>query len=122
MQSNDLELLLLERNTSTLADYDGSRHNNFTILRIVLAWSVLYGHSFVVQKTEGIRDPLAALFQGSAWIGEIAVNGFFSISGFLVAASFVRRGVVDYLLSRALRIFPALIVCVFISVFVLGPL
>ena len=42
-------------------------------------------------------------------------------SGFLVAASFIRRGVVDYLLSRALRILPALIVCVFISVFALGP-
>lgn len=62
------------------------------------------------------------MFQGSVWIGAIAVNGFFAISGFLVAASLVRRGVVDYMISRALRIFPALIICVFVSVFIIGPL
>ncbi len=109
-------------NTSTLSDHDGNRHNNFTLLRIVFAWSVLYGHSFAIQKAQGMRDPLTALFQGSTWIGELAVNGFFSLSGFLVAASFVRRGLLDYVLSRTLRILPALIFCVFVSVFVLGPL
>ena len=65
----------MKRPTSTLADYDGNRHNNFTVLRIFLAWSVLYGHSFALQKVVGMRDPLTALFQGSTWIGELAVNG-----------------------------------------------
>jgi peptidoglycan/LPS O-acetylase OafA/YrhL len=51
----------------------------------------------------------------------LAVSGFFAISGYLVAASFVRRGLLDYTISRILRIYPALIVCVLLTVFVLGP-
>lgn len=105
-----------------LIAFDGSRDNNFTTIRIVLAWLVLYGHSYAIQKVPGIRDPLNEIFQGSIWVGEIAVNGFFAISGFLVAASLIKRGVIDYTISRVLRIFPALIVCVFVSVFLLGPI
>lgn len=104
-----------------LSDFDGSRANNFTTIRIFLAWSVLYGHSFAIAKLPGVVDPVTRLFQGSVWIGEIAVNGFFALSGFLVTGSFVRRGVVDYTLSRGLRIFPALFMCVVISVLILGP-
>ena len=105
-----------------LSAHDGSRNNNFTVIRIFLAWAVLYGHSFVTQPLPGMQDPLKEIFQGSTWIGAIAVNGFFAVSGFLVAASLVKRGIVDYLISRILRIFPALIVCVLVSVFILGPL
>jgi len=50
------------------------------------------------------------------------VDMFFVISGFLIAASLQRNSVQGYLASRALRILPALIVCVGLSTFVLGPL
>jgi peptidoglycan/LPS O-acetylase OafA/YrhL len=110
----------LNLNFKVLADFDGSRKNNFTLIRLVLAWAVLYGHSYAIQKMPGVRDPLNYIFQGSTWIGAVAVNGFFVISGFLVAASYLRRGLWDYTLSRSLRIFPALVVCVFVSVFLLG--
>jgi len=105
-----------------LSDFDGSRRNNFTTIRILLAWSVLYGHSFVIAKMQGVSDPLREVFKGSVWIGEIAVNGFFALSGFLVAGSFIKRGIIDFTLSRTLRIFPALIMCVFIAALVMGPL
>lgn len=105
----------------TLITYDGSRDNNFTTLRIVLAWLVLHRHSYAIQKTPGISDPLQQIFQDSTDIGAIAVDGFFAISGFLVAASLVKRGLIDYILSRVLRIFPALVFCVLASVFLLGP-
>lgn len=105
-----------------LKDFDGSRQNNFTIMRIILAWLVLYGHSYAIQKTAGIKDPLNEIFQGSTWIGALAVNGFFAISGFLVTASIIKRGALDYTISRALRIFPALIICVLLTVFVIGPI
>lgn len=104
-----------------LSDFDGNRRNNFTVVRLVFAWAVLYGHSFAIHKIPGVSDPLNQLFQGSTWIGAVAVNGFFAISGFLVTASFVRRGLRDYAISRVLRIYPALIACVALSVFVLGP-
>ena len=91
-------------------------------MRIILAWFVLYGHSYAIQKTAGYKDPLNEIFQGSTWIGALAVNGFFAISGFLVTASFIKRGAIDYTISRALRIFPALIVCILLSVFIMHEL
>jgi len=103
-----------------LKSFDGSRENNFTTMRIILAWFVLYGHSYAIQKTTGYEAPFSEIFQGSIWIGTLAVNGFFAISGFLVTASIIRRGAIDYTISRVLRIFPALIVCVLFSVFIIG--
>jgi len=104
-----------------LIDFDGNRDNNFTAIRITLAWFVLYGHSFAVSNVSKIHDPLNQVFQDSIWIGRLAVFGFFAISGYLVTASFVKRGIIDYSVSRILRIFPALIICVLLLVFVLGP-
>ena len=102
-----------------LADYDGNRRNNFTSLRILFAWAVLFGHSFAITGHKELNF-IRPFFEGSIWIGEIAVSGFFAISGYLVTASFVRRGLLDYTLSRMLRIYPALVLCVFFSVFALG--
>ena len=116
-----LKGFFLKIGTCTLATFDGSRTNNFTLIRIFLAWFVLYGHSYAIQNPDGVRDPLNLVFQGSTWIGALSVHGFFAISGYLVCASFARRGFFDYALSRILRIYPALIVCVLIIVFVLGP-
>lgn len=104
-----------------LSHFDGRRDNNFTLFRIFFAWLVLYGHSYAIQKSTGISDPLSQIFQGSTWIGSLAVNGFFAISGFLVCASLIKRGLYNYIISRIIRIYPALIVCVLLSIFVLGP-
>jgi peptidoglycan/LPS O-acetylase OafA/YrhL len=53
----------------------------------------------------------------------VGVMMFFVISGFLVTLSFVRRPKLGrFLRARALRIWPALIVCAAISSFVLGPM
>jgi peptidoglycan/LPS O-acetylase OafA/YrhL len=106
----------------TLISHDGSRNNNFTTIRIVLSWLVLYGHSYPIQRPGALPLPLNQIFEGSIGIGGLAVNGFFAISGFLVAASLVNRGLGDYLISRVLRIYPALILCVLTSIFVLGPM
>ena len=48
---------------------------------------------------------------------------FFSISGYLITASWNRkRDPFSYLIARALRIFPGLVLLVLVTVFVLGPL
>lgn len=114
-------MLGLRMKESFLGDYDGNRENNFTTIRLFFAWAVLYGHSYAIQGEGGVRDPLNLIFKGSVWIGALSVDGFFAISGFLVTASILNRNLLDYTLSRILRIYPALIVCVLISVFVLGP-
>ena len=52
----------------------------------------------------------------------VGVEIFFSISGYLVAASWNRSPcTLTFLIKRALRIFPALAMVCFLSVFVVGP-
>lgn len=56
-------------------------------------------------------------------LGAIGVYIFFTISGYLVSESWARDPHVGrFLIRRSLRIFPGLIVCTLLSVFLLGPL
>lgn len=105
----------------TLADGCArNENNNFNLIRLVAAWLVIYGHAWPVTGTQG-QDLLLQLVH-IKFAGGIAVDMFFMISGFLIAASVERSRLPHYLAARALRIFPALVVCVVLSVFVLGPL
>ena len=94
-------------------------HDNFMILRLVLALSVVVSHAFSVGTGRHIDEPLTLLTRYT--LGEHAVNGFFAISGFLVAMSWDRRrGVVPFVTARLLRVFPALVVAVVLTGLVLG--
>lgn len=104
-----------------LSNFDGNRKNNFTLVRVFLSWLVLFSHSFAIQNPTGLAYPFASVLKGSTDFGTLAVSGFFVISGFLVTASLQKRGWFEYVISRSIRVFPALFVCVFISVFVLAP-
>lgn len=107
-------------NQGRLSQHDGSRSNNFTTLRLLFAWLVIYGHAFAIQGPGTAKDPLNNILQGSTWIGALAVCGFFAISGFLVTASLVNRNILTYVVARALRIYPALIACVFLTAILFG--
>jgi peptidoglycan/LPS O-acetylase OafA/YrhL len=102
-----------------LGEAFASGRNHFNLMRLFAAWLVIYSHSWAITGNTGV-DHFAklTLFKSA---GALAVDVFFIISGFLVAASFQRNALRDFLLARALRIYPALIVCVVLTVFVLGP-
>jgi len=92
------------------------KDNNFNLLRLLAAFAVLFGHCYALL---GHAEPLGATLGIS--IGSIAVDIFFISSGFLVGASLIQRqSIVDYLLARFLRIFPALWVMLLLVVLVLG--
>jgi len=94
-----------------------SHSNNLTALRWLAASMVLYGHSFVLL---GLPEPV---FMGWAPMAPLGGFIFFAISGYLVAQSWESDpDAVRFLQRRTLRIFPGLIVCIALSVFVLGPL
>lgn len=93
------------------------KQNNFHVVRLMAAGLVLFGHSFVFL---GMREPL---FLSWLPLGPLGVYIFFIISGYMVNESWDRDpNLWRYFARRGLRIFPALLVCVVMSVLVLGPL
>lgn len=101
-----------------------SRSNHFDLLRLVAAFMVLLAHCYPLY---GIgKDAIAASngwLRVSAHFGEWGVAIFFVISGYLITASYLRRGDWrDYAICRVLRIMPAYAVVIALSVLVLGPL
>ena len=102
-----------------LSDFTQGRDNNFNLIRIVAALAVLVTHSFALTVGSGNAEPLRASL--GMTMGSIAVDVFFIASGFLVTASLLnRQSAIDFIWARVLRIFPALSVMLFLTVFGLG--
>lgn len=94
-----------------LSDKIGTRDNRFDQIRLALALAVVLGHGWFIVGGPEARVPL----QDWTLIGfhQYAVILFFALSGFLVAESARRRqrDIPGFLLARAARIYPALVVC-----------
>jgi len=100
-----------------------ARHNNFDALRLIAALSVIFSHSFLIAEGTGVNEPLNRLTGNQCMLGLAGVFVFFAISGFLVTQSFEQtRGPLRYLIKRCLRIFPAYLVVLVLSAFVLAPI
>jgi len=92
------------------------RANHLTLLRWVLAGLVALGHMWILPTG---YEP----FRIHNWTGGyMAVNGFFILSGLLIAKSLhTRRNIKTYTVSRILRIYPALIVLLLVFAFIFAP-
>ncbi len=91
------------------------RRNALNVVRLMLAGSVVVWHAW----------PLGRFGEAPAWaspLGELAVPGFFCLSGFLIARSRMRLGFFTYLWHRCLRILPAFWVVLVVVAFVAAPL
>lgn len=106
--------------TPTLGQAWERGHNHFHALRLFAAWLVIWSHAYAITGRPN-DEPFAHLTMAKS-AGALAVDVFFVVSGFLVAASVQRHAWPRFLLARALRIYPALLVCIVLTVFVLGPL
>ncbi len=98
---------------------DTSRDNNFNLIRFILASIVIVSHGYDLTTGSVMRDACFNLTGHSfAWY---AVNGFFTVSGYLVSVSLFRRNnVTDFLRARILRIFPGLILMVLSVTIIMG--
>ena len=103
-----------------LSGHLGTRDNNFNLLRLIAATAVIYSHAYGL-----------LLGPDAEWLKQIlgrtpsvmAVDAFFAISGFLVSHSWLKQeSLVDFIHARVFRIFPALLVVLLLTVFVVGPL
>jgi peptidoglycan/LPS O-acetylase OafA/YrhL len=101
---------------------DPNRANNFDFLRFVLAVAVIFSHSYPLSLGSNDREPVMRLTGGQATGGELAVAGFFILSGYLITKSWVQSSSLwDYLRRRVLRIYPGFLAAVAFSAWVAGP-
>ncbi len=81
----------------------GGKSNNFNIIRIFLAISVLFSHSF-----ELLLQPAPVVLGRT--LGNFAVNCFFVISGYFITKSWIRSdSAFVFIKKRVLRLLPAYI-------------
>jgi peptidoglycan/LPS O-acetylase OafA/YrhL len=107
--------------TSDTFQADISR-NNFDIIRLCLAFLVIYSHSYPLLGY-GLKEPLFVLSGRQCILGELAVTAFFMISGFLITRSWNgSRSFQSYIEKRVCRIYPGFLVASLLCLFIVGPL
>lgn len=96
--------------------------NNITLTRLILACMVIVGHTYVLNPVGSHIDIISAVEPFDDF-GSFAVKIFFFLSGLLVVNSLQnRKNSFHYWSHRFLRIFPALIIILVISAFIIGPI
>lgn len=109
------------RTGATLLEAFDPRRNSLTMMRLALATLVALSHALAIGfgwQPLFRDDPVL----GPTYLGDLAVDGFFVISGFLVTMSFLRIGGVGrYLWHRVVRIMPAFWVCLVVTAVVVAP-
>ncbi|WP_160119496.1 acyltransferase family protein, partial [Kocuria rhizophila] len=97
---------------ATLGSRLSSHANALNAIRLLLAAAVILGHTVPVGG-----------YPESAWqnASGTAVNGFFAISGYLIAGSRMRLSLRAFLWRRALRLYPAFWVSLAITAAVIAP-
>lgn len=108
------------RGARTFAQGLAGRSNAFGLLRLALALLVIVSHAFPVGGFG--EDPLGHWTRGQAELGDLAVVGFFAVSGYLITLSARRTRLLPYLWRRFLRIMPAFWLVLILTALVLGPL
>lgn len=97
--------------------------NNFDFLRLALAILVIASHSYALGVGSEVREPLRLWTRGQMTFGALAVDGFFIMSGLLIASSAERSlSMKEFFRKRVARIYPAFIVCAILTVLLVKPL
>jgi len=91
--------------------------NNFDFLRLVFSSAVILSHSFPLT---GKNEFFAYITNGQLGLGSLSVDIFFILSGYLIFTSLkYSKTVKNYIWKRVLRLYPALIILMLISLFII---
>lgn len=99
----------------TIGQAFNPRNNALNLLRIGFAALVIFSHSLILGGFG------SELLWGHGSLGDLAVDSFFAVSGFLITPSASQNSVARYLWQRVLRIFPGFWVCLLLTSVVAGP-
>lgn len=96
-------------------------NNNFTVLRLLSAILVIISHGYYVTGKNNI-EPIHIITGGKLEFSAFGLCIFFFVSGYFVSKSaFETPSILLFIQKRIARIYPALIIVVMLSVFVIGP-
>ena len=95
------------------------RRNAFGLFRLILAALVIVSHAFPIGGFGA--DPVAAWTHGQAELGDLAVVGFFALSGYLITKSARNTDLPTFLWRRLLRIMPAFWTVLLVTALVIAP-
>ncbi|HUX74966.1 MAG TPA: acyltransferase [Steroidobacteraceae bacterium] len=97
--------------------------NNFDAIRIAMAVLVIWSHSFALFVGSEASEPVSRLTHGVVNAGNVAVDVFFVVSGFLITQSLHRsRSWWSFLRKRIARIYPGYLTATSVCAFVVLPL
>jgi peptidoglycan/LPS O-acetylase OafA/YrhL len=100
----------------------GEHRNAFGFLRLIFAALVIVSHTPELIDGNRNREILTRIF-GTISFGELAVDCFFIVSGYLIAGSYLKKPAVgSFLLRRIARIYPGFIVASLICILLVAPL
>lgn len=101
---------------------DPAKSNNFNLLRFIFASLVIVSHAHELRDGNRSNEILTRIF-GSISFGDLAVDCFFILSGYLISKSWIERpSVWAFFSSRVLRIYPGFIVASLFCAFLVGPI
>ncbi|MEM1161135.1 MAG: acyltransferase [Pseudomonadota bacterium] len=98
-----------------VADVEATRDNHFNLIRLLAAFGVLVSHAYPLALGPGAMQPLEQAL--GMTLGGVCVAIFFAVSGFYITRSFDQAANWHaFVLARVLRIFPALLVVLLLTV------
>ncbi len=96
-----------------------TRDNALNMVRLLLALGVAIAHALTIKSGVGAPESVRLFDLTTSYM---AVNGFFLLSGMLIAWSLdFRQDLVFFTIARILRLFPALFVLGLIASLLIGP-
>ena len=97
------------------------RNRLYDVLRIVFATFVLIAHAPELTDGDRHRELFNRLTHSGMTLGEVGVDGFFLLSGYLIVQSWILEpDLMQFLRKRLLRIVPGLVVAAALSVLIIG--
>lgn len=91
-------------------------------IRLVAAWAVVYSHCYPIAAGPSATDPLYRLLGGTFSFGDVAVQVFFIMSGFLLSTSLdANPDPLRYLANRVFRIVPGFCFAIVVSGLFIAP-
>ena len=117
----DLVRVAIRRPMSLADGLQREREDNYLLLRHIAAALLIYSHSYALATAARGESDIVAMLLPGFYGGKVAVLLFFAISGFLVTGSYLRHPqLLRFVGARVLRIYPAYVICLVLSLLVTG--